>query len=82
MNEWVRQGVSKDKLVMGLVSYGLTTTLSDPALHNMGDSYSRHPGTPGRLTATSGFLAYYEVHPFLTDFHVFDTSFARQGFPH
>ena len=67
VNEWVNQGVSRDKLLLGFASYGLSTRLSDPTLHNIGDSYTRLPGTPGRLTATSGFLAYYEVRSFPLD---------------
>ena len=61
MNEWIIQGVSKDKLVLGFASYGQSTRLSHPALHNMGDSYPQGPGTPGRLTASATFLAYSEV---------------------
>ena len=55
-------GAPRDKLVMGLATYGRTFQMSSPDLHNPGDAYNVGvPGDAGPVTAESGHLAYYEV---------------------
>ncbi|XP_059149313.1 chitinase-3-like protein 1 [Physella acuta] len=57
---WVSKGAPKEKLNIGLGTYGRTFTLSDPNRHNVGDP-TTGPGPAGRLTREAGFMAYYEV---------------------
>ena len=57
----LQQGINASKLVLGLVSYGRTSQLTTAQQHNVGDTYTRLLGSPGRLTKDSGTLAYYEV---------------------
>lgn len=58
--EWVRKGVSKDKLVVGFPTYGRTFTLSNETLTDVG-APAVSGGSPGNFTQESGFLAFYEV---------------------
>ncbi|KAK0066103.1 chitinase-3-like protein 1 [Biomphalaria pfeifferi] len=57
---WLNVGISKDKLVVGIPTYGMTYTLADPDDHGI-----RAPavggGHKGEYTRETGILAYYEI---------------------
>lgn len=58
--EWVRQGASKENLVIGLPTYGRTFTLANPNLTDI-DAPAARGGRPGQYTKESGFLSFFEV---------------------
>ena len=53
-------GVSPDKLVLGIPTYGRAYKLSDPEFTEIG-SPADGPAEPGKATREKGYLAYYEV---------------------
>ncbi|KAH9502496.1 hypothetical protein Btru_068845 [Bulinus truncatus] len=57
---WVQKGAPKEKLNIGLATYGRSFTLSDPNRHEVGDP-APSPGQAGQFTREAGFLAYYEI---------------------
>ena len=57
---WVSLGASRDKLVVGMATYGRCFTLSNAADADIGAA-AVGPCQPGTITAEPGFLAYYEV---------------------
>ncbi|CAG2174143.1 unnamed protein product [Oppiella nova] len=58
--EWVNKGASKEKLVVGLPTYGRTFTLSNPN-HTDINAAAVKGGQPGQYTRESGFLAFFEI---------------------
>lgn len=50
----------REKVTMGLGTYGRTFTLADPNQTGVG-APGKGPGEPGRFTREAGFLSYYEV---------------------
>ncbi len=50
----------KEKISMGLATYGRTYKLADNSSTGIGAPCSG-PGEPGKYTQEAGFLAYYEV---------------------
>jgi GH18 family chitinase len=50
----------KEKISMGLATYGRTYELVDNSTTGIG-APSSGPGKPGKYTRQAGFLAYYEV---------------------
>ncbi|KAL1130578.1 hypothetical protein AAG570_011824, partial [Ranatra chinensis] len=62
--EWVKQGAPKEKLMIGMPTYGRSFTLVDEAKFDIGAPASGG-GKQGNYTAESGFMAYYEVCDFL-----------------
>lgn len=58
--EWVRQGASKENLVIGLPTYGRTFTLANPNLTDI-DAPAVKGGRPGQFTKESGFLSFFEI---------------------
>lgn len=58
--EWVRKGVAKEKLVIGLPTYGRTFTLANDTLTDVG-APALSGGLSGNYTQEAGFLAFYEV---------------------
>lgn len=58
---WHAMGVPKDKLVLGLATYGRTFLMSSQTQQQPGDPYLGAGGPVGPYSATTGFLAYYEV---------------------
>lgn len=59
-NLWVRLGAPKDKLVIGMPTYGRTFTLSNTDRFKV-NSPASGGGKAGEYTKEAGFLAYYEV---------------------
>lgn len=57
---WLQKGVPKEKLNIGVPTYGRTFTLADPRFTGMGVPVSG-PGEGGLYTNSPGFLAYYEI---------------------
>jgi chitinase len=64
-NYWVSGGCARNKLVIGLATYGRSFTLVDGNNNDMGAPTSG-AGPAGPFTREAGFYAYYEVCPELT----------------
>lgn len=60
-NMWVSMGAPKEKIVIGMPTYGRSFTLADP-LNNRVNAPASGGGKAGDFTKEGGFLAYYEVH--------------------
>ena len=59
VNYWISKGAQREKLIMGLGTYGRTFKVT-PGNYDMGSSASG-AGTQGPYTREAGFLAYNEV---------------------
>lgn len=59
-NLWVRLGAPREKLIIGMPTYGRSFTLSNPSNFQV-NSPSSGGGKEGVYTREAGFLAYYEV---------------------
>ncbi|XP_053406596.1 probable chitinase 10 [Mercenaria mercenaria] len=57
---WVQQGTPKEKLIIGLATYGRHFRLSNPSNFQVG-APAADGGTAGLYTREKGFLAYYEI---------------------
>lgn len=57
---WVKLGAPKEKMVIGMPTYGRSFTLSDTSKHGVHAPASAG-GKEGTYTKEGGFLAYYEV---------------------
>lgn len=57
---WVKLGAPKEKLIIGMPTYGRTFTLSNTDKFRV-NSPASGGGKEGTYTKESGFLAYYEV---------------------
>ena len=57
---WIEQGAPKEKLVLGIPTYGNSWTLTSAGATAMGSSASG-AGDPGIYTETAGFLGYHEI---------------------
>ncbi|XP_017755457.1 PREDICTED: probable chitinase 3 [Eufriesea mexicana] len=64
--EWVKQGAPKEKLMIGMPTYGRSFTLVDKEKFDIGAPASGG-GTAGNFTNESGFLSYYEICSFLNE---------------
>eukprot|EP00093_Oithona_nana_P014013 14013.XXX_692283_694942_1 [CDS] Oithona nana genome sequencing. len=64
---WTRLGTPKEKLVIGMPTYGRSFTLSDPSQYIV-NSPAKDGGKAGEYTREAGFLSYYES-IFLNLFH-------------
>ena len=60
LHSWVRLGTPKEKLIIGMPTYGRSFTLTDPNRWIV-NSPSTGGGEAGKYTGESGFMAYYEV---------------------
>lgn len=58
--EWVRKGASKEKLLVGIPTYGRTFTLGDNNLTDVG-APATAGGRPGNYTGETGFLSFFEI---------------------
>ena len=56
----MKQGAPKEKLMIGMPTYGRSFTLVDHDKFDIGAPASGG-GTPGKYTGESGFMSYYEV---------------------
>lgn len=57
---WLNVGVPKDKLIVGIPSYGMSFTLADPSKNGV-HARAVGGGRMGEYTRETGILAYYEV---------------------
>ena len=64
VNLWLDRGCAKDKLVMGMGTYGRTFTLVNKAKTGLNADASG-PGAAGPSTSAKGFLSYYEICDFV-----------------
>lgn len=53
-------GVPKEKLILGIPTYGLSFVLNNENKYSIGDKITEQ-GSPGRMSDRSGFLATEEV---------------------
>ena len=64
VNLWLDRGCPKEKLVMGMGTYGRTFTLVNKAKTGLNADASG-PGAAGPSTSAKGFLSYYEICDFV-----------------
>ena len=57
---WVKGGMPRSKLVIGIPSYGRGFILANATYHDIGDD-TVNASLPGEYTRAAGILAYYEV---------------------
>ncbi|KAB0800036.1 hypothetical protein PPYR_07916 [Photinus pyralis] len=62
--EWVKQGAPKEKLMIGMPTYGRSFELVNMSQFDIGAPASGG-GKPGQFTSESGFMSYYEICDFL-----------------
>lgn len=62
--EWIKQGAPKEKVLLGMPTYGRTFTLMEAEKFDIG-APAKEGGEAGRYTKEPGFLAYYEICDFL-----------------
>ncbi|XP_044731929.1 chitotriosidase-1 [Chrysoperla carnea] len=62
--EWVKQGAPKEKLMIGMPTYGRSFTLVNTTQFDIGAPASGG-GVAGKYTAEAGFMSYYEICDFL-----------------
>ncbi|PNF23034.1 hypothetical protein B7P43_G09842 [Cryptotermes secundus] len=60
INHYVKLGADRDKLVLGIPTYGRSYTLYNPLATEIG-SPADGPGEQGDATREKGYLAYYEI---------------------
>lgn len=60
MKLWEKLGAPKEKIIVGLATYGRSFTLASPANNGM-NVPTVGGGKAGTFSREEGFLAYYEV---------------------
>ncbi|KAG8229433.1 hypothetical protein J437_LFUL000955 [Ladona fulva] len=60
MHYWLKNGASKDKLVLGMPLYGRSFTLQDPKQNGL-YAPATQPGNAGQYTEEPGYLGYNEL---------------------
>lgn len=76
---WVRLGAPKDKLVIGMPTYGRTFTLTNSNNFKV-NAPASGGGKAGEFTKEGGFLAYYEVSYYIM-FIFYNILFFKLFFP-
>lgn len=59
-NYWAEKGVPRNKIIIGMATYGRTFTLANHQQTAIG-APTTGPGTPGKYTREAGFMSYYEI---------------------
>lgn len=59
-NYWAEKGVPRNKIIIGMATYGRTFTLANQQQSAIG-APTTGPGTPGKYTREAGFMSYYEI---------------------
>ena len=62
----MQKGCPASKLVIGMPTYGRGSKLANPANHGMGAA-ANGACAAGPITASAGFIAYYEVRALMRD---------------
>lgn len=57
---WLSKGAPKEKLILGVATYGRSFRLGQSSKHSPGD-VSVGKGRSGRFSGEAGFLTYYEI---------------------
>ncbi|XP_025092710.1 acidic mammalian chitinase-like [Pomacea canaliculata] len=57
---WLSQGIPKEKLIVGLATYGMSYTLANPEVHGV-HAPAIGGGRMGPFTKETGILSYYEI---------------------
>lgn len=65
MQYWIQQGAPKNKLNLGIGTYGRSFTLQNANNNGVGAA-DNGPGNPGPYTQQSGSLGYNEVQQYLS----------------
>jgi len=60
VNYWISKGAPREKLVLGLATYGRSFNLTDTNQHREG-SLAYGAGIAGKYTREPGFLSFYEI---------------------
>lgn len=58
--EWVRKGAAKEKILVGIPTYGRTFTLGNNSLTDIG-APATSGGNAGNYTGEKGFLSFFEI---------------------
>ncbi|CAI9719514.1 acidic mammalian chitinase-like [Octopus vulgaris] len=67
INFWLRQGMPRDRLIVGIATYGMSFTLANPAVNGIRAPAVRsnvsadRGGRPGPQTNEAGILSFYEI---------------------
>jgi chitinase len=61
INYWIQKGAPKDKLNLGIATYGRSFTLQNARNNGVG-APAKGAGKPGPYTEEEGYLSYIEVH--------------------
>ncbi|CAI9726698.1 chitinase-3 1 isoform X2 [Octopus vulgaris] len=60
INFWLRAGIPRSKLIIGIPTYGMSYTLQDPNTHDL-FAPANGGGNKGAYTDEKGVLSYYEI---------------------
>jgi chitinase len=64
IQDWIQHGAPKEKLNLGIGTFGRSFTLEDANNNGVG-APAKGAGKPGPYTEEEGYLGYNEVHQFL-----------------
>ncbi|CAG0912973.1 unnamed protein product [Notodromas monacha] len=73
---YIEEGADRDKLVLGIPSYGRSYTLFNPESHEMG-SPAEGPGEIGKYTREKGYMAFYEILGDKYSLNIYDFNYAK-----